>query len=170
MKRAEFLKSICPSLGLSMIAAQAALVSCSKSEEEPAPAPAPIGDAAYEALLSKTTTNGYFEEGKNIYINMKHPSYTNLQSIGKFVNDETNGMLLVRDTESTLMAFDNCCPHQGVKNRWTFANNRFTCGNHGYSFGTQSGQTAACNSNALFGNLKSYNATLTKDLVAVQKS
>lgn len=168
MKREEFLKSICPSLALSMLAAQAALVSCAKAEEEPTVSSP--GDTPYDALISKTGAKGYFEEGKNVYINVKHPSYANLQSIGKFVNDETNGMLLVRDSETTIMAFDNCCPHQGVRNRWSFANNRFTCGNHGHTFGTQSGQTAICNSNAQFGNLKSYVVSLNKELVTVQKS
>ncbi len=168
MKREEFLKSICPALGLSMLAAQATLLSCSKAEEEPVVSTPQ--DTPYDALISKTGTKGYFEEGKNVYINLQHPSYTSLKTIGKFVNDETNGILLVRDSETTIMAFDNCCPHQGTRNRWSFANNRFTCGNHGYSFGTESGQIASCNSNAQFGNLKAYVTTLTKDLGTIQKS
>jgi nitrite reductase/ring-hydroxylating ferredoxin subunit len=164
MNREEFLKSMCPTFGLAIVLSSAALESCSKTEEEPTPAV----DPQYEALLNKTLTNGFFVEGTTLYMNVQKGIYTELKTIGNFVNDQGNGLLIVRKDANTIVVFDNCCPHQGTRNAWSFSNNRFTCGNHGYTFGTDKGQIAPCNSNSPFGNLKSYTASFTKDLITVQ--
>ncbi len=164
MKRAEFLKLTCPKIGLSVLLASQMLESCSKSEQEPSP----ITDPQYEALLNKTLANGYFVEGKQLYVNLQKGIYASLQQVGNFVNDESNGLLILRKNESTIVVFDNCCPHQGTRNRWSFSNNRFTCANHGNAYGIETGQIAPCNSNSQFGNLKSFAASLTKDLLTIQ--
>lgn len=163
MNRETFLKSVCPKIGMSVLLSSAFLASCSKMDQEPTPP----NDPQYDALLAKTLSNGYYVDGKMIYLNIQKGLYTELKTVGNFVNDETNGILIVRQNDSTIVVFDNCCPHQGTRNRWSFSNNRFTCGNHGYAFGTNAGQVAPCNSNAQFGNLKSYSAVLTKDLITV---
>jgi nitrite reductase/ring-hydroxylating ferredoxin subunit len=168
MNRADFLKRTCPKIGLSVFLAIGTLESCSKSEQEPSPAPIPTSDSQYEALLNKTLINGYYLEGKQLLVNIQKGTYTNLKTVGNYVNDETNGLLMVRKSETTIVVFDNCCPHQGTKNRWSFSNNRFTCANHGYAFGIDTGQVAPCNSNSQFGNLKSFAASLTKDLLTIQ--
>lgn len=165
MNREKFLKKICPSVSAGLLAATVMLESCSKEE---AVAPAPVPTSQYDQLLTKTLTKGYFTEGKTLYLNLQKEPYKTLNTIGNYINDETNGLLMVRKNENTIVVFDNCCPHQGTRNRWTFSNNRFTCNNHGYAFGTEAGQTANCNSNAQFGNLKSFAADLQKDLVTIQ--
>lgn len=165
MNREDFLKKMCPAAGAGILAAMVMLESCSKDE---AVAPTPTANTPYDQLLAKTLPSGYFTEGKTLYLNLQKEPYKSLNTIGNYLNDETNGVLLVRKNENTIVVFDNCCPHQGTRNRWTYSNNRFSCGNHGYTFGTEAGQTANCNSNAMFGNLKSFSAALEKDLVTIQ--
>jgi nitrite reductase/ring-hydroxylating ferredoxin subunit len=87
-----------------------------------------------------------------------------------FVNDLDNGVLLLRQSETSVLAFDNCCPHLGSKNQWSFQNNKFKCANHGNSFGIESNQTVYCSSNSQFGNLRSFNSALYKDLLTVDFS
>jgi nitrite reductase/ring-hydroxylating ferredoxin subunit len=166
MNREEFLKNVCPKISMGLWLAIGPMSSCSKSTGEPTPPNST--DPAYDSNLAKTVATGYFVDGKTIYMNIQKSIYADLKIVGNFINDETNGLLLVRKNESTIVVFDNCCPHQGTRNRWSFSNNRFTCGNHGYAFGTDSGQIAPCNSNTPFGNLKSFSATLNKDLITVQ--
>ena len=164
MNRETFLKQVCPTMRLALMASVATLESCSKTAADQIPQPS----SNYDQLLAKTLPSGYFVDGKLLYINLQKEPYSALKTIGSFVNDETNGVLILRKSETLMLGFDNCCPHQGTRNRWSFSNNRFTCGNHGYVFGTETGQVAPCNSNSQFGNLKSYSAEINKDLGIIQ--
>ena len=167
MKRQKFIGSICPILLASMMASPI-LVSCSKEEE-------PIvllseEEEAYLNIIASLNEDGYLTEGKKLHIHLSHQRYKNLDQNESFVNDMDNGLLLLRKTENTLLAFDNCCPHLGSRNQWTFSNNKFRCNNHGNIFETSEGFTSYCSSNSRSGNLRQFPITVFKDLATVNFS
>ncbi|RVU24166.1 hypothetical protein EOJ36_09585 [Sandaracinomonas limnophila] len=164
MDRKQFIKKICPASAIGLILTSEFLSACSKPAEEVVP----TSDPVYDNLITKTKDNGFFVEGKIVYINLQNAFYATLKNVGNFVNDETNGILLLRKSETQIICLDNCCPHQGTRNRWSYANNKFTCANHGNSYGMETGQIAPCNSNTPFGNLKAYASAITKDIVTIQ--
>lgn len=167
MKREKFIGTICPLLLASMLASPV-LVSCSK-EEEPT-IPLSEEEEAYLNIIALLNEDGYLTEGKKLHIHLNHKRYQNLDQNESFVNDMENGLLLLRKTEDALLAFDNCCPHLGSRNQWTFSNNKFRCNNHGNTFGTSEGFTSYCSSNSRSGNLRQFPVVVFKDLATVDFS
>ena len=167
MKRQKFIGSICPILLASMMASPV-FISCSDQEE--AEIPLSEEEKAYLKTLEKINEDGYFTEGKKLHILLTHERYKELDTIAAFVNDMENGLLLLRKTEEHLLAFDNCCPHLGSRNQWTYNNSKFRCNNHGNSFGTAEGFTSYCSSNSRSGNLRQFPLTVFKDIATVDFS
>ena len=67
-------------------------------------------------------------------------------------------LLLIRITENDFRAFDNACPHQGVRNKWSYEDNTFTCSQHGNSFSNECG-----------GGLKCYETTFKDNILTVTR-
>ncbi|WP_164969652.1 Rieske 2Fe-2S domain-containing protein [Aquirufa rosea] len=143
------------------------MISCQDSITEE---PISKEESEYLTRLKDIGTKGYLQEQANVYINMKHDTYYPLSTVNNFVNDQINGILILRKDASTILAFDNCCPHLGSRDQWSYKSSKFTCANHGNSFGINTGQIANCNSNTNFGNLKAYKTTLYKDLLTINFS
>lgn len=168
MKRREFTKKACPALVLTIVGS-AFLDSCQSTSDEPVII-VPQEEKEYVDRIRSIGPTGYLQVQSNVYFNLNHVAYSKLLTAGNFVNDLDLGVLLLRQSNSSLLAFDNCCPHLGSKNQWTFQNNRFKCNNHGNSFGIESAQTVYCNSNRVNGNLRSFKSILYKDLLMVDFS
>jgi nitrite reductase/ring-hydroxylating ferredoxin subunit len=168
MKRREFTLKTCPALVLSIVGA-AISKSCSNAKEE-AKIIIPQEEKDYLDRKKLIGTAGFLLDQNKVYFDLKHASYSKLLTAINFVNDIDNGVLLLRKSDTSLLAFDNCCPHLGTKNQWSFQNNKFRCANHGNSFGIESGQTSRCSSNIQFGNLRSFKSSLYKDLLVVDFS
>lgn len=168
MKRKKFVNSICPALLLSMLSSPL-LVACSNNEETEE-IPLSEEEENYLALKAKINEDGYYTEGKKLHIDLKNTRYKNLDQLSAFVNDLENGLLILRKDEDNYMAFDNCCPHLGSRNLWTFSNNKFRCNNHGNSFGISNSFTSYCSSNSRSGNLKQYAVSIYEDLLTVDFS
>ena len=166
MKRKKFIGNLCPALLLSMLSVPI-LYSCSKEDNEKTEEELSEEEAEYLALKEKVAENGFYTAGKKLHIDLTHLTYKPLGVIENFVNDLENGLLLLRKDEENYMAFDNCCPHLGSRNLWTYNNNKFRCNNHGNSFGIASGYTSYCSSNSNSGNLKQYPLSVYKDLLTV---
>ena len=165
MKRREFTLKTCPALALSIVGA-AMSESCSNSKNE-APVIIPQEEKDYLDRLKLIGTAGFIIDQNKGYFHLKHASYSKLLTAVNFVNDLENGVLLLRKSDTILVAFDNCCPHLGTRDQWSFQNNKFRCANHGNSFGIESGQIRNCSSNSQFGNLRSFKTSLYKDLLLV---
>ena len=165
MKRREFTLKTCPALVLSIVGA-AMSESCSSSKNE-ATVVIPQEEKDYLDRLKLIGTAGFMIDQNKGYFHLKHASYSKLLTAINFVNDLEIGVLLLRKSDTILVAFDNCCPHLGTKNQWSFQNNKFRCANHGNNFGIESGQTSRCSSNSQFGNLRSFKTSLYKDLLLV---
>jgi nitrite reductase/ring-hydroxylating ferredoxin subunit len=168
MKRREFTRRTCPALVLSIIGSTL-LDSCDNAKEEAAVI-VPQEEKDYLDRMKSIGTAGFLLVQNKVYFNLKHATYSKLLTATNFVNDLENGVLLLRQSDTSLLAFDNCCPHLGSKNQWTFQSNKFKCANHGNSFGIESGQTAYCSSNSTYGNLRSFKTLLYKDLLTVDFS
>ena len=168
MKRRECSRKTCPALVLSIIGSTL-LDSCDNTKEETAVI-VPQEEKDYLDRIKSIGTAGFLLVQNKVYFNLKHATYSKLLTATNFVNDLDNGVLLLRQSDTSLLAFDNCCPHLGTKNQWTFQSNKFKCANHGNSFGIDSGQTANCSSNSTYGNLRSFKTLLYKDLLTVDFS
>ena len=168
MKRREFTRKTCPALVLTILGSTF-LESCYNTSKVEA-AIVPQEEKDYLDRIKLMGTLGFLLVQNKVYFNLKHTTYSKLLTAVNFVNDLDNGVLLLRQSDTSLLAFDNCCPHLGSKNQWTFQSNKFKCANHGNSFGIDSGQTAYCSSNSTYGNLRSFKSSLYKDLLTVDFS
>ena len=169
MKRKEFLQKTCPAFVLSVLASSEFLLACKDSATEEVVPQVVTSQEEKDYLARKKTigAKGYLQENSTVYMDLSHATYSTLLTQGNFVNDQVNGVLLLRKDATTLLALDNCCPHVGSRNQWSYAANKFTCGNHGNSYGIGTGQVSNCSSNSSFGNLKAYKTSLYKDLLTI---
>ena len=92
-------------------------------------------------------------------INLDDDRFKDLKQIGGWVNFTSENILLVRISDDEIRVFDNACPHQGARNRWSFDGSNFTCSNHGNSY------AASCS-----GSLKCYEATLDGNILTIDLS
>ena len=79
-------------------------------------------------------------------------------------------IIILKISNTEFRAFDNCCPHNGSKNSWSYSNDQFTCGTHGNSFNIDGSDVKDCNSGATSGGLKKYDASLSGDTLTVTTS
>ena len=128
MERRKFLKNTCPTItfaffGLSYIQA------CSKSDDESSsyssnnsnivPDDISSGNASGGATQS---SSGIVSSGNNITIDLTNSNFSSLSNPGYFINLTSLGVLLLKISSSEFRAFENCCPHSGTKNDWSYSN------------------------------------------------
>lgn len=157
MKRKEFIGKACPVLILAMMNSPL-LISCSKD---------PDSDPKGEDPSDLIGESGYYYSGDTLMVNIDNANFSDLKNPESFVNHLAQGVLILRKDATTVLAFDNCCPHQGTINRWSYNGSTFRCNNHGNSYGTGTSNVANCNSNTVMGNLKQFTATLEGNIVTV---
>ena len=149
MERRKFLKNTCPTItfaffGLSYIQA------CSKSDDD---------------------SSSYSSNNSNIVPdNIRNSNFSRLSNPGDFINLTSVGVLLLKISSSEFRAFDNCCPHSGTKNDWSYSNQEFTCGSHGNKFGIDGNNIVNCGSAATSGDLKTYSTSLVGDSLTITTS
>ena len=164
MERRKFLQNTCPTVtfaffGLSYIQA------CSKSDDE---------SSSYSSNNSNIvpdntsgggtqTSSGIVSSGNNITIDLTNSNFSSLSSPGDFINLTSVGVLLLKISNTEFRAFDNCCPHSGTKNDWSYSNQEFTCGSHGNKFGIDGNNIVNCSSAATSGDLKNYSTSNAAD-------
>ena len=171
METIKFLKNTCPTItfdvfGLSYIQA------CSKSDDE---------SSSYSSNNSNIvpdntsgggtqTSSGIVSSGNNITIDLTNSNFSSLSSPGDFINLTSVGVLLLKISNTEFRAFDNCCPHSGTKNDWSYSNQEFTCGSHGNKFGIDGNNIVNCSSAATSGDLKNYSTSLAGDSLTITTS
>jgi len=167
MKRSYFLKRFLTLLGIS--STPSILLSSCETDEviEDEEEVLTEEEIPYNELKDKTSVKGYFLEGKLLYIDISNEIYSKLNTVGEFLNDSENYILLLRKSEENIKAFSNCCPHLGASNMWSYNNGSFRCANHGNSFGTGTGFIVNCSSGSTSGNLKQYETELNQDILTV---
>jgi nitrite reductase/ring-hydroxylating ferredoxin subunit len=166
MKRRSFIQKACPLLVASQLVL---LTNCSKNDMEPSK-PTPVTteeEKEFKRVAGLINNDGYFSENKLIYIDLANKNYANLSKLLNFSNIIDLGILLIRTDENTIKAFDNCCPHQGVKGSWTFENNRFKCLNHNNTFNITETNVVSCNSGSFSGGLLRYPTKIVNNLLKI---
>ena len=167
MERSLFIHRLLVMIGISS-SSSLMISSCSNDEDqEEVEEVLTEEEMIYLILKEKTSKNGSFLEGKILYVDTTHENYSKLLSVGEFINDNDQYVLLLRKTDEELLAFSNCCPHLGTSNRWSYSIGGFRCANHGNSYGTGTGFVSNCNSNNTSGNLKQFTSSLNKDILTV---
>ena len=145
--RRDFLKTACKpfvlaTLGIPLIEA------CSTDEET--------------EMNSNSVGNDQTAQNNNsskLEINLDDDRFKDLKKVSGWLNFTSENILLVRISDDEIRVFDNACPHQGARNRWSFDGSNFTCSNHGNSY------AANCS-----GSLRCYEATLNGNILTVDFS
>ncbi|SUZ63445.1 uncharacterized protein METZ01_LOCUS16299 [marine metagenome] len=171
MDRRNFLKNTCPTItfaffGLSYIQA------CSKSD-----------DSDYNTSIdnntsiiindnsgntsSGNTSSGISVSGNIITLDLSNATFNGLNNPGDFINLTANELLVLKIGSNEFRAFDNCCPHNGTRNKWGFGNDKFTCGEHGNSFSIDGNNIKSCNSSSTSGGLKRYTTSLNGQTLTI---
>ena len=170
MERRKFLQNTCPTVtfaffGLSFIQA------CSKSDDEGSSYSSNSnisGSAGQSSQGSSTqTNNGINQSGGTVTLDLSNSTFSNLTNPGDFINLLSIDIIILKISNTEFRAFDNCCPHNGAKDDWSYTNEQFKCGRHGNSFSIDGNEIKDCNSGATSGGLKRYTATLSGDTLTV---
>ena len=159
MNRQEFNNKLCGALIISLLSSP--IISGCSSEEI-------IDNQGDEGDDSKFDETGFYIENGLLYVSISNNNYISLNDIGSFINDQVNNKLILRKDEKSVLVFDNCCPHLGSRNRWSFVAGKFRCSNHGNSFGIGDSNYSLCSSGATKGNLKQFPATLVGKKIVIQ--
>jgi nitrite reductase/ring-hydroxylating ferredoxin subunit len=177
-KRREFLTKVCPTVAFAMFGISFLEACSSDSTSDPGAtgvtdSGSDLGNNSTDSSGSNNSSNtpAYTIDGDTITADLGNAFFDNLKNVGGYFNFTDAGVLLLRTSTTQVLAFDNCCPHAGTSNAWTFSasSNRFTCGNHGNSYGTSQGGTANCSSGATSGNLARFTTTLNENQLVVTK-
>lgn len=173
VKRREFLTKVCPTVAFAMFGLSF-LEACSSEgtgDVNVIGGTGDTGDTNTGGNSGNTNTSGFTVNGSTVTVDLTNSNFSDLASAGGNVNILNAGVLLLRVSETQILAFDNCCPHNGVKNSWTYNNdNTFTCAAHGNTFNTDAGEVVSCNSNSTNGRLVSYSTTISGTTLTIQKS
>ncbi len=138
--------------GLSFIQA------CSKSDDEGSSYNSNSnisGSTGQSSQGTSTQTNdGINQSGSTVTLDLSNSTFSNLTNPGDFINLLSINIIILKISNTEFRAFDNCCPHNGSQNSWSYSNNEFTCGTHGNSFNIDGSDVKDCNSGATSGGLK----------------
>lgn len=183
MKRKDFLKTACPAVVFGLFGVS--LIQACSSDDSPL-----LGDGSGtiggsggygggggyggdsdsgQGSGSSTNTSGVSVEGSNVIIDLTNQNFASLENVGGWMNLQSHDLLLIRVSADTVRAFDNCCPHQGTKDRWSYASGSFTCANHGNSFSIDGSSVVECSSGASSGTLKSFDAQINDGVLTVSR-
>ena len=169
-KRRDFLTKACPTVVFAMFGLSF-LEAC--SSEGTGTVNVIGGDGSNNSNTGgegNTNTSGFTMNGNMVTVDLSNDNFKDLETVGGNVNILNAGVLLLRVSDSQILAFDNCCPHNGAKNSWTYNNdNTFTCGVHGNIFNIDQGEEVSCGSNNTTGKLVSYTTSITDQTLTIQK-
>ena len=146
--RRDFLKTACKPIVLATLGIPI-IEACSSDEEQ--------AEMNTNTLGNNNTTQS--NSPSELEINLEDDRFKDLKQIGGWVNFTSENILLVRISDDEIRVFDNACPHQGARNRWSFDGSNFTCSNHGNSY------AASCS-----GSLKCFEATLDGNILTIDLS
>jgi nitrite reductase/ring-hydroxylating ferredoxin subunit len=87
-----------------------------------------------------------------IVIDLTATEFKDLENIGGWMNYTAKNLLLVRVSETSIRVFNNACPHEGVRNRWSFDGSKFLCSEHNRSYSNTCNGSLICYNSILEGN------------------
>ena len=135
--RREFLKKVCPTIAFAFFWLSF-LEACSTGDDSDNDNSG--GNDQNGGSDNNDNNNdplGFSSSGSIFTIDLTHPNFSNLSSVGGWMNGYSIGlsMLFLRISSDHIQAYTNVCPHQGTQNQWSLqSGNIFRCANHNYSF------------------------------------
>ena len=162
-KRRKFLTQACPNIVFALFGLSY-LEACSSAKDDDQNMQVNGNNNSSSGESSGITT-----QGNNVNIDLLNGNFISLESIGGNINVISVGILLLRTGENQVLAFDNCCPHQGSRQSWSFSENKWTCSSHGNSYGIDSEDVVSCDSNSRSGGLKSYPTSINGNVLTINK-
>ena len=135
--RREFLKKVCPTIAFAFFGLSF-LEACSTGDDSDNDN---SGGNDQNGWSDNNDNNndplGFSSSGSIFTIDLTHPNFSNLSSVGGWMNGYSIGlsMLFLRISSDHIQAYTNVCPHQGTQNQWSLqSGNIFRCANHNYTF------------------------------------
>ena len=135
--RRAFLKEVCPTVAFAFFGVSFLEACSADSLEEDTGDGTSTGDGG-------SSDNGYTKNGSTYTIDLTHPNFSDLSSIGGWFNGSGIGIqaLFLRMSSTTIKAYSNRCPAHGQRNQWDLLNNStFKCNHQGNTYSTDCGNT-----------------------------
>ena len=169
MERRNFLKHTCPTItfaffGLSFLEA------CSKSDDESSSYGSNSNNSTSTYGSDANADNGIERSGNTLTLDLTNSTFNGIINPGDFINITSEGVLLLKISNTEFRAFDNCCPHSGSRNAWSYSNEEFVCATHGNAFGINGNNIVNCGEAATSGDLKTYSTSLSGDSLTITTS
>lgn len=158
-KRRDFLMNVCPTVAMAFLGVTV-LDSCSSGDDDSDFGNGSNNNNNNDGNNNGSTDQGYTVSGNTITLDLDHSMFSSLQS-NNWMNFSAQKMLLLKISSSNYRAFTNACPHQGVRNRWSYSNNKFTCSQHGNSYASD------CETAGNGGKLDCYTVSLSGSTLSV---
>ena len=134
--RREFLKKVCPTIAFAFFGLSF-LEACSTGDADNDNSGGNDQNGGSDNNDNNNDPLGFSSSGSIFTIDLTHPNFSNLSSVGGWMNGYSIGlsMLFLRISSDHIQAYTNVCPHQGTQNQWSLqSGNIFRCANHNYSF------------------------------------
>ena len=134
--RREFLKKVCPTIAFAFFGLSF-LEACSTGDDSDNDNSGGNDQNGGSDNNDNNNPSGYTSSGSVFTIDLNHPNFSNLSSVGGWMNGYSIGlsMLFLRISSDHIQAYTNVCPHAGTQNQWSLqSGNIFKCANHNYSF------------------------------------
>ena len=134
--RREFLKKVCPTIAFAFFGLSF-LEACSSGDDSDN---YNSGNDDQNGGSDNNDDNndplGYTSSGSVFTIDLNHPNFSNLASVGGWMNGYSIGlsMLFLRISSNHIQAYTNVCPHQGTQNQWQLIGSNFRCNNHNNTY------------------------------------
>jgi nitrite reductase/ring-hydroxylating ferredoxin subunit len=93
---------------------------------------------------------------KPVIIDISKNTFSTLQDVGGWLNYLEENILLVRISEEEIRVFNNSCPHQGNRDKWSYSGGVFECGYHNNTY-----------SDNCTGSLTCYDASLDDNILTI---
>ena len=118
--RRNFLKTACKPIVLAALGIPV-LEACSTEDDA-------------SADNNNSNTSSTVTPSEPLIIDISDNDFESIQAVGGWLNYTSKNILLIRISESEVRVFDNRCPHQGNRDKWSYDGSTFECGYHNNTF------------------------------------
>jgi len=133
--RRNFLKTACKPIVLAALGIPV-LEACS-TEDDPS------------ADVNNSNTSSTVTPSEPLIIDISDNDFESIQAVGGWLNYTSKNILLIRISESEVRVFDNRCPHQGNRDKWSYDGSTFECGYHNNTFSDSCSGSLVCYDSSL---------------------
>ena len=74
---------------------------------------------------ANNSTTAASTQTEPLVIDISNDNFKDLKEVGGWLNYTEKNILLVRISEAEIRVFDNMCPHQGNRDRWSYDGSSF---------------------------------------------